>query len=464
METMNATLFRAMIGLLFFFTTTATAEQRALLVGVGKYSNPEYNLPGIDLDIQTMEDTLHVMGFDASQIHTLLDGQATAANVENEIAGWLTDGVRLQDRVVFYFSGHGSYVPDYDGDEPDGVDEVLVTHDVKKISRHGKRTLSGVVLDDELNRLFSGISSKNIITIVDACHSGTSTRSFIPDNRSISSARMYARSFTYEGMPEPDRTLSTRSVAEPESYNYVSISAADDDELAIGGIRGGMFTLGLSKAIMAAAKSESSITVQAIRDRAAEYIEAKLDKNRVHHPQVTGNRQLAAGSLRIIPLADGNGPNRKRLESLVSAQESRFDLQATKAVYVVDEPVELIMEIPIDGYLNVVTVDAEDNATVLFPNQYHLDNAVNKGSFAIPTKRMAFELPASEPLGTTLVAGFMTQEPVHFYNETLDGRDSDGNINVEFASLSATAVRAIRIIQKETRTYAGKIDLTVVER
>ena len=461
---MNATFARAMIGLLVFLTATAAAEQRALLVGVGLYENPEHNLPGIDLDLQTMEDTLHVMGFDSSQIRSLLDEEATAANVEKEIAGWLTKDVRPEDRVIFYFSGHGSFIPDYDGDEPDGVDEVLVTHDVKKIRKGGKRSLSGVVLDDTLNRLFSAIPSNNIMTIVDACHSGTSTRSFILDNRSVSSEPMFGRSFKYEGMPERRRTLSTRSVAEPESYNYVSISAAKDDELAIGGIRGGMFTLGLSKAITEAAKSDSSISVQALRDRAAEYIESKLDENRVHHPQVTGNRELAAGSLKIIPLADGNGPNRKRLEEVVSGQERRFDLQTTKAVYIVDEAVELTMEIPIDGYLNVVTVDSEDNATVLFPNQYHLDNAVNKGSFTIPTARMAFELPASEPLGTTLVAGFVTQKPVHFYNDTLDGRDTNGNITVEFASLSATAVRAISIAPKETATYAGMIDLTVVGR
>lgn len=459
---MKTTFLSAIAVLAVLTTMVAHAEQRALLVGVGRYDNPEHNLPGIDLDLQTMEDTLQVMGFEPSQIHSLLDEQATAANVEKEIASWLTDGVRPQDRVIFYFSGHGSYVPDYDGDEPDGVDEVLVTHDVRKIKRDGKRSLSGVVVDDVLNKLLSEIPSKNIMTIVDACHSGTSTRSFIPDNRSVSSEAMYSRTFTYEGMPEPERNYSTRGVPETESYNYVSISAADDDELAIGGLRGGMFTLGLSNAIVEAAKSGSSITVQAIRDRAAEFIEAKLDKNRVHHPQVTGNPDLAAGSLQIIPLANGNGPKRKRVESLVSAQESGFELQATKQVYVVDEPVEFILEIPGSGYLNVVSVDSEDNATVLFPNQYHLDNAVTEGTFTIPTKRMTFELPASEPLGTTLVAAFVTKDPVHFYNETLEGRDADGNISVDFASLSGTAVRAIKVAQKATKSYAAMIDLMVV--
>jgi hypothetical protein len=37
---------------------SAHAEQRALLVGVGAYERPDLNLPGIDLDIERMVDTL----------------------------------------------------------------------------------------------------------------------------------------------------------------------------------------------------------------------------------------------------------------------------------------------------------------------------------------------------------------------------------------------------------------------
>ena len=51
----------------------AAAEQRALLVGVGKYAVPGIDLPGIDLDLERMQETLNLMGFDDSQIHQLLD-------------------------------------------------------------------------------------------------------------------------------------------------------------------------------------------------------------------------------------------------------------------------------------------------------------------------------------------------------------------------------------------------------
>ncbi|MDH3282826.1 MAG: hypothetical protein OEQ18_17110, partial [Gammaproteobacteria bacterium] len=60
---------------------TALGEQRALLVGVGKYSAPGIDLPAIDLDLERMQETLNLMDFEDSQIRTLLDEEATANNV-----------------------------------------------------------------------------------------------------------------------------------------------------------------------------------------------------------------------------------------------------------------------------------------------------------------------------------------------------------------------------------------------
>ena len=444
------------------------AEQRALLVGVGKYSAPGNDLPGIDLDIDRMRDTLNVMGFEDSQIRSLLDEQSTAANVISEISGWLTEGVQPSDRVVFYFSGHGSYVPDFDGDEPDGVDEVLVTHDVRTVMENGRKSLNGVVKDDVLNDLLSKIPSRNILTIVDACHSGTSTRSFDLDDKSLTADPVYAKTFMYEGMPQGNDSARTRGIemvsADPASnFNFVSISAADDDEKAIGTSKGGMFTIGFSTAITEAAKAGETITLMELKDRASSYIEARLTGDRIHHPQVTGNPDLANGSLQIVPLTGGNGPNRKKLFEMVEATKADFILTANKSTYVIDDPVELMLQVPPGGgYLNVVTVDAEDTATVLYPNQFHPDNAVSAGEIRIPTDAMAFELPAAEPLGPTLVAAFITQDAINFHEQAIEGRDADGNITVAFTTLSPTATRAIRIAPKREKMYAAFLEIYVV--
>ena len=441
---------------------SAFAEQRALLIGVGKYSAPGIDLPGIDLDLERMQETLNLMGFENSQIHQLLDAKATSKNVIREMETWLRAGVKEEDRVIIYFSGHGSNTPDLDGDEPDGVDEVLVTHDVRRVTKNGKSALSGVVTDDELASLVAKIPSKNVLILVDACHSGTVSRSLTMDNMTLATDEVFVKSFTYSGMPEGEQFVFDREFERDGDPNFVSISAAGDGEKALGTASGGTFTIGFTKAITEVSKSGGTVTANTLRDAAAEYIREHVDAARVHHPQVTGSESLAAGKLKILPVSADSGPNRKRLMELAAEPNKQLNLQTSKSTYVIDEPVEFTLEIPMDGYLNLVTVDSQDNATVLYPNQFNPDNSVQKGTFKIPTDQMEFVLPASEPVGPTLVAAFVTKDPINFYEQTLDDRDANGNVNVTFTTLSHTATRAIRVAPRKEEMYAVVYEISVV--
>lgn len=442
---------------------SSQAEQRALLIGVGKYAVPGIDLPGIDLDLERMKETLNLMGFEDSQIRTLLDSQATSKNVIREMDTWLRRGVEPQDRVVIYYSGHGSFTPDLDGDEPDGVDEVLVTHDVRRVTRKGKRALTGVVTDDRLASLIAAIPSDNVLLIVDACHSGTVSRSVTMDNLSLGFDEVYVKSFTYEGMQEGSQTGFDRDFAKGEGDpNFVSVSAAGDGEKALGTSSGGIFTIGLTNAITEMSKTGGLMTINQLRDYAAQYIVDHVDEVRVHHPQVTGSKALASGQLEIIPVGPDNGPNRKRLEELVAESDNPFPLMPSKTTYNLGDPVELTLEIPMDGYLNLVTVDAQDNATVLYPNQYNPANSVTAGTFVVPTDEMDFMLPASEPVGSTIIAAFVTKDPINFYEQTLDDRDANGNVNVTFTTVSHAATRAIRVAARKKGTHAVMQEVTVV--
>jgi hypothetical protein len=442
----------------------ALAEQRALLVGVGKYSVPGIDLPGIDLDLERMQDTLNLMGFDDSQIHSLLDDKATSKNVFRELEIWLRQDVKPEDRVVFYFSGHGSNTPDLDGDESDGVDEVLVTHDVRRVRRDGRAALTGVVTDDKLSSLIAAIPSENVWIIVDACHSGTVSRGVTMDNLTLGTDPVFVKSFTYTGMPEGKQFVFDREFQKDGESNFVSISAAADGEKAIGTSSGGVFTIGLTETIADVAKAGGAVTVNQLRDSTATYIRDHVDANRVHNPQVNGSEALAGGTLEIVSATAENGPNRKRLIELVAEQQNEFTLESSKSTYVVDDPVEFTLEIPIDGYLNVVTVDSRDDATVLYPNQFNPENTVKQGIFRFPTDEASFTLPASEPLGPTLVAAFVTQDPINFYTQTLDDRDEHGNVNVTFTTLSHTATRAIRVAPRKTEMFAEMLELSVIAK
>jgi metacaspase-1 len=69
------------------------------------------------------------------------------------------------DFVWIHYSGHGSYIKDTSGDEADGKDECLVPSDFQK---------KGLLLDDQINRLFANFNPKTrVLFVFDCCHSGT---------------------------------------------------------------------------------------------------------------------------------------------------------------------------------------------------------------------------------------------------------------------------------------------------
>jgi metacaspase-1 len=452
---------------------TARAEQRALLVGVGEYVTPGIDLPAIDLDIERMHETLTRMGFEDRQIHTLLNADATSTKVIADFDGWLRQGVKADDRVVFYFTGHGSQIPDLDGDEADHVDEVLVTHDMLRARVKGRASLINVITDDKLALMIAAIPSQNVWIIIDSCHSGTVTRSFSLQNRSLGNDPVFVKSFTYSGMPDNKRSLFKRDVKAPGRLNYVSLSAAADNEQAIGTSKGGVFTIGLTESIKRLADQGKAITVNELRTETTQYISTKVDKEDAHHPQISGNLDLAGGKLNIVAVkADvaitsiaaappPAGPNRRKLLELAGAQAKHFDISSPVLTYVLDEAVKLKIAVPVAGYLNVVTVDPQDNTTVLFPNRHIENNAVTAGSFELPAKSMDFELLASEPFGPTMVVAFLSTEPINFYRETIDNRDQNGNITVDFPELSHTATRAIRVAQRRKDIYSGQLELQI---
>ena len=76
--------------------------------------------------------------------------------------------LRYGDRLLVTYSGHGSWVPDRDGDEPDGRDEALVPSDYRT---------TGLLLDDELLDVWTRIPfGARVVFVSDSCHSGSVTR------------------------------------------------------------------------------------------------------------------------------------------------------------------------------------------------------------------------------------------------------------------------------------------------
>jgi len=447
------------------------AEQRALLVGVGKLDIAGNDLPGIDLDLDGMHEMLNLMGFADRQIHTLRDEAATSSSVIAEFDGWLKQGVQPDDRVVFYFTGRGSNIPDERADQDNNASQALVMYDVKLTHVKAGPSLTGVLPDFRIAELLAAIPSKNVLFIDDSSHAGAVTGSFSLHNHSLGAGSVYAKSYSYPGMAAPAPHTATRGLviaakrkeaqSDPQ-VNYIAITAAADNQEAIGTQDGGVFTLGVTSAATQLISDGKSPTPKQLRDGADAYIRSKIDKEQVYTPQIMGNQALADTPIKVISLNASNGPNRKRLLDLVAQQSQHIDLSASKAQFAVNEPVKLTLKLPADGYLNVVSVDSKDNATVLFPNGIQQANNVSAGNFTFPTAQMAFDLLAAEPLGPNLVVAFLTSDPINFYQDTVEDRDADGHIKLDFVSLSHNATRAIVVAPRKSQIYAAQLDLQIV--
>jgi len=146
--------------------------KRALLIGINKYKIPGADLRGCVNDVKNLSAVLtQFYGFGAADIKTLLDTQATKKNMQAGIKALIT-GAAKGDTLVLHYSGHGANVPDKDGDEADGRDEILCPHDLD-----WKDPLTDDWLRVTINRLKKGVS---LTVIMDCCHSGTNTRALLP--------------------------------------------------------------------------------------------------------------------------------------------------------------------------------------------------------------------------------------------------------------------------------------------
>jgi hypothetical protein len=151
--------------------------KKALLVGINRYPDPGNELKGCVNDVRQMAETLKSrFGFPGDgNMRLLTDARATTKAILDGLA-WLTAGASPGDSLVFHYSGHGSQVPDRNGDETtDRLDEILCPYDLD-----WKRPLT----DDDLAAACADVPKGVLLTVIlDCCHSGTGLRDFaLPGN------------------------------------------------------------------------------------------------------------------------------------------------------------------------------------------------------------------------------------------------------------------------------------------
>lgn len=419
---------------LLFFVNSVFAEDKALLIGVGKHQDPRNDLPGIDLDIKNMQQTVKQLGF--TDIKILENSEATEKNIKFELK-WLSQGTSKNDRVLIYFSGHGSQMKDRNGDEEDGLDEFWVAHDFNVTGGRAK----GYILDDDVNKALKNIRSDNVYVFVDACQSGTSTRGLTIPAFGQSNTR--TKFLSYPGMPRGE----SKGIAIEEaksSDNFVALSAARDTEYALAGRNGSYFTLGLVGAVKKSLNSkDKGITPKKLHQSVVKYVADLTHQGNRFTPQLSGNTRLQNKILGYRKV-ENEGIIWQEFEAIESYVPNKLSVSSNKSKYRKGDQIVLDIDVPSSGYLNVVSVDANDVPIVLFPNEFQQDNFVRKGRFKT-SNDLDFVLKASDPLGKNLTVALLTKEPLNLYEKSTFGRDANGNLKEVVVGLDAVGMKEIEI-------------------
>jgi hypothetical protein len=134
-------------------------KKRALLCAINDYGDPRNNLPSCLADAAAFKEVLKAnFGFADAEIRELYDSAATMSGVRGGL-GWLFDAPGPDDRLVFYYSGHG-----YTRLENGTLEEMLVLR--------GDGGGLDFFKDDELSSRTRHLPPGCLTVISDSCYSG----------------------------------------------------------------------------------------------------------------------------------------------------------------------------------------------------------------------------------------------------------------------------------------------------
>ena len=210
-------------------TDTFAAEWtgHAVVVGISDYVGTTNDLTWCDDDAREVYDTLlsDSVHWSTDNVRILLNGAATYDAIDTAISEEFTEATGADDVCLFFFSGHGTQVPDEvgpGGDEDDPDDEALVLPDIVS-----------VITDDDLATWFAAHTGKRICAIFDVCRAGGMAKSVDtspePWNAGLASDILKALP------PPPDRrssTAATKDIQDTAQTGIVMLMACEDVQLS----------------------------------------------------------------------------------------------------------------------------------------------------------------------------------------------------------------------------------------
>jgi len=404
------------------------AKGRALLVGVNKYAQPDVKpTSGAEEDAQeTAEFIEQQYGFEKHEIKLLLGKEATRADIIKWFQGWLIEGTDPGDRVFFLYAGHGSHLPDDNGDEDDGEDEALAPYDAKL-------TGENFIRDDEIGRLIAQLSGRLAVLVFDSCHSGTISRGkggtkparggdarYLPSPKEAAQLGLSTRSrggggvdYEVKDAPSDQRILRKRDLNlvdekdADKTTGIVIVSAAQSGQTAYSMDVNGKQRGALSHAF-AEAHREGNPALKDLREAIRSQVKRFQDEERLKGVQVPQFEVISKFPRDDLPLFAGA---RERLETLAnpgSAMKISLRGREGKTAYRLGDDISYEVTTSSPGWLYLVVFSQENVASCVFPNDTNDDdreNRVKAGAHRLPRSRY---FQAQDPLGKDVVVALLS--------------------------------------------------------
>ncbi len=204
---------------------TSDKNAYAIVIGVEQYRQ---KLPKADFathDAQAMTEALtKVMGYPAENVITLINDQATNADLAKYIEKWLLKQAKIGSTVFIYFSGLGTSNPEtgdvflipYDGD-PSFIDQT--GYSLKRMS-------------DALRKL----PAKEIIVVLDSCFSGAGGKSVLvegarPHTVNLQKSLVLSKDMTILAAASGDQACSSYQAKGQSLFTYYLLRGIHDEDV-----------------------------------------------------------------------------------------------------------------------------------------------------------------------------------------------------------------------------------------
>ncbi len=206
---------------------TSGRNAYAVVIGVEQYRQ---KLPKADFathDAQAMTEALaKVMGYPAENVITLINDQATHADLAKYVEKWLLKNAKTGSTVFVYFSGLGTSNPEtgdvflvpYDGD-PSFIDQT--GYSLKRMS-------------DALKKL----PAKEIIVVLDSCFSGAGGKSVLMEGArplaiNLQKSLVLSRNMTVLAAASGDQKCSSYQAKGQSLFTYYLLNGIKNEDVIL---------------------------------------------------------------------------------------------------------------------------------------------------------------------------------------------------------------------------------------